>query len=90
MIEPRAVAIPAGAADRGTGRQREVSFLLRRQGSVAKSTQAGIPWLRFIRQRLGSASISGRSMAGTFRPGDRPSPRSIRRCGRAALPVKTP
>jgi hypothetical protein len=24
------------------------------QGSVAKSTHAGIPWLRFIRQRLGS------------------------------------
>ena len=23
------------------------------QGSVAKSTHAGIPWLRFIRQRLG-------------------------------------
>ena len=23
-------------------------------GSVAKSTHAGIPWLRFIRQRLGS------------------------------------
>jgi hypothetical protein len=23
------------------------------QGSVAKSTQAGVPWLRFIRQRLG-------------------------------------
>ena len=25
------------------------------QGSVAKSTHAGIPWLRFIRQRLGAA-----------------------------------
>ena len=24
------------------------------QGSVAKSTHAGIPWLRFIRQRLGA------------------------------------
>jgi hypothetical protein len=24
------------------------------QGSVAKSTQAGIPWLRFIRRRLGA------------------------------------
>jgi len=23
------------------------------QGSVAKSTHAGIPWLRFLRQRLG-------------------------------------
>jgi hypothetical protein len=23
------------------------------QGSVAKSTHAGIPWLRFIRQRMG-------------------------------------
>ena len=29
-----------------------VSF--RRAGSVAKSTHAGIPWLRYIRQRLGS------------------------------------
>jgi hypothetical protein len=26
------------------------------QGSVAKSTHAGIPWLRFIRQRLGPSS----------------------------------
>ena len=25
------------------------------QGSVAKSTHSGIPWLRFIRQRLGAA-----------------------------------
>jgi hypothetical protein len=24
------------------------------QGSVAKSTHAGIPWLRFIRRRLGA------------------------------------
>jgi hypothetical protein len=24
------------------------------QGAVAKSTHAGIPWLRFIRQRLGA------------------------------------
>jgi hypothetical protein len=33
------------------------------QGSVAKSTRAGIPWLRFIRQRLGSGFISGPSTA---------------------------
>ena len=41
------------------------------QRSVAKSTHAGIPWLRFIRQRLGPiVCISGRS-----------SPRSIPPCG---------
>jgi hypothetical protein len=36
-----------------TGRAKSV-FHFDVQGSVAKSTHAGIPWLRFIRQRLGS------------------------------------
>ena len=52
------------------------------QGSVAKSTHAGIPWLRFIRQRRGaSRPISGLSMAGTFRPDAQRWWRSIRRYG---------
>ena len=42
------------------------------QGSVAKSTHAGIPWLRFIRQRLGDCVH--------FWPFI-PSPRSIPPCG---------
>jgi len=36
-----------------TGRAKSV-FHFDVQGSVAKSTHAGIPWLRFIRRRLGS------------------------------------
>jgi hypothetical protein len=36
-----------------TGRAKSV-FQFDVQGSVAKSTHAGIPWLRYIRQRLGS------------------------------------
>jgi hypothetical protein len=36
-----------------TGRAKSV-FHFDVQGSVAKSTHAGIPWLRFIRQRLGA------------------------------------
>jgi hypothetical protein len=47
------------------------------QGSVTKSTRAGIPWLRFIRERSAPVSISGPSMGGTSRLGVRPSPRSI-------------
>jgi hypothetical protein len=35
-----------------TGRAKSV-FHFDVQGSVAKSTHAGIPWLRFIRERLG-------------------------------------
>ena len=60
------------------------------QGSVAKSTHAGHPVAAVhpaaSRER---ASISGRSTAGTFRPGARPSPRSIRRCGAAVSRGKT-
>ena len=39
------------------------------QGSVAKSTHAGIPWLRFIRQRLGERVHFWPSTVGKFRPG---------------------
>jgi hypothetical protein len=54
-----------GAARRGNARWRRLTeeragsaksvFHFDVQGSVAKSTHAGIPWLRFIRQKLGSA-----------------------------------
>jgi hypothetical protein len=40
------------------------------QGQVAKSTHAGLPWLRFIRRELGSVSTFGRSMVGRFRRAD--------------------
>jgi hypothetical protein len=53
-----------GAARSGSSRWRRLTeqrtsraksvFHFDVQGSVAKSTHAGIPWLRFIRQRLGS------------------------------------
>ena len=52
-----------GAARMGNARWRRVTeeraggaksvFHFNVQGSVAKSTHAGIPWLRFMRQRLG-------------------------------------
>ena len=52
-----------GAARMGNARWRRLTeeragsaksvFHFDVQGSVAKSTHAGIPWLRFIRQRLG-------------------------------------
>lgn len=53
-----------GAARMGNGRWRRLTeeraggaksvFHFDVQGAVAKSTHAGIPWLRFIRQRLGA------------------------------------
>ena len=50
----RAWAIPAGGAltEERAGSAKSV-FHFDVQGSVAKSTHAGIPWLRVIRQRLG-------------------------------------
>jgi hypothetical protein len=72
--------------EEATGRAKSV-FHFDVQGSVAKSTHAGIPWLRFIRQRLGSRVISGLSTAGMFPLGAQPSLRSIRRCG--AVPSRT-
>jgi len=57
-------AMGAGAARTGSSRWRRLTeeragvaksvFHFDVQGSVAKSTHAGIPWLRFIRQRLGA------------------------------------
>ena len=45
---------PLAALDRGARQDREVGLSLRCAGLGGKSTHAGIPWLRFIRQRLGS------------------------------------
>ncbi len=59
----REEAVGNGAARMGNARWRRLTeeraggaksvFHFDVQGSVAKSTHAGIPWLRFIRQRLG-------------------------------------
>jgi hypothetical protein len=54
------------------------------QGSVAKSTHAGIPWLRFIRHRLGPRVHFWPFDGWDIPAGRRPSPRSIRPCGRVA------
>ena len=89
----------SGAARMGNARWRRLTeeraggaksvFHFDVQGSVAKSTHAGIPWLRLIRQRLGTRRpLLGPSTAGTFRPGARRLPRSIRLCGRAASPMR--
>ena len=63
-FRPRRHAIGNGAARMGNARWRRLTeeraggaksvFHFDVQGSVAKSTHAGIPWLRFIRQRLGA------------------------------------
>lgn len=58
------------------------------QGTVAKSTHAGIPWLRFIRQRLGERVHFWPFDGWRYPLGGRPSPKSTRRCGAAASPVK--
>ena len=60
----RDCAVGNGAARMGNPRWRRLTeeravsaksvFHFDVQGSVAKSTHAGIPWLRFIRQRLGA------------------------------------
>jgi hypothetical protein len=58
------------------------------QGSVAKSTHAGIPWFRFIRQRLGER-VYFWPFDGWDIPAGRSSlPRSIRRSGAAAWPAR--
>ena len=85
-----------GAARMGNARWRRLTeertsgaksvFHFDVQGSVAKSTHAGIPWLRFIRGRIRSKVHFWPFIVGTFRRDVRPSPRSIRRFGAAALP----
>jgi hypothetical protein len=58
------------------------------QGTVAKSTYAGIPWLRFIRLRLG-AQVHFWPFDGWDIPDGRPpSSRFIQRCGVAASIVR--
>jgi hypothetical protein len=73
-----------GAARMGNARWRRLTeeradaaksvFHFDVQGQVAKSTHAGIPWLRYIRQRLGARVHFW--------------PWFIRPCGRAALPTR--
>jgi len=55
------------------------------QGSVAKSTHAGIPWLQQLRRdpRIRARTHSGRSTASTSKPANRSSPRSSRPCSGA-------
>ena len=45
---------PLAAADRGTRRQREIGVSFRRAGIGGEIHPCRIPWLRFIRQRLGA------------------------------------
>ena len=64
-ISSATASVGNGAARMGNARWRRLTeeraggaksvFHFDVQGSVAKSTHAGIPWLRFIRQRLGRA-----------------------------------
>jgi hypothetical protein len=50
----RAQAVPAGGdSPKNAPAAPNPVFHFDVQGSVAKSTHAGIPWLRFIRQRVG-------------------------------------
>ena len=88
-----------GAARMGNARWRRLTeeragraksvFHFDVQGSVAKSTHAGIPWLRFIRQRLGGR-VHFWPFDGWDIPADvPPSPRSIRRYGAAASHART-
>jgi hypothetical protein len=58
------------------GRSAKSVFHFDVQGSVAKSTHAGIPWLRFIRRRLGSRVHFWPFDGGDIPAGARPSPRS--------------
>jgi hypothetical protein len=83
-----------GAARMGNARWRRLTeersgtaksvFHFDVQGSVAKSTHAGIPWLPFFGSDWPTACISGHSKVGTFRQDDLLSPRSIRGYGAAA------
>ena len=83
-----------GAARMGNARWRRLTeeragsaksvFHFDVQGSVAKSTHAGIPWLRFIRERLGARVHFWPFDGWISWPGVRLSPRSIRRCGAVA------
>lgn len=56
-------------------------FLFDVQGSVAKSTFAGLPWLLYLRRWCKRPSTSGRSTVGTFRTANRSWPRSTRLYG---------
>jgi hypothetical protein len=87
-----------GAARMGNARWRRITekraggaksvFHFDVQGSVAKSTHAGIPWLRFIRRRLGDRVHFWPFTAGRFRWGVPPSSRFIRCCGAVPSPSR--
>ena len=90
-------AVGNGAARMGNTRWRRLTeeragaksvFLFDVQGAVAKSTHAGIPWLRFIRRRLGHRVHFWPFDGWRFRSGFPLSPKSIRRCGAVASPVR--
>lgn len=92
-------AVGNGAARQGNARWRRLTeeraggaksvFHFDVQGSVAKSTHAGIPGCASSADSVVPAFTSGRSTAGTSRPGVPSSSRSIPRCGTAASPART-
>src|SRR5258708_16986877 len=51
-----------------TSENRQSVFHFDVQGSVAKSTHSGLPWLRYFRQYLGDRFIFGRLMVGVCPP----------------------
>jgi hypothetical protein len=57
-------------------------------GQVAKSTHAGLPWLRYLRQRIGDRIQFGPLTVGSFRPSVHPSSRFIHLCGVRTLRVR--
>ena len=95
----------SGAARSGNSRWRRLTeeragaksvFHFDAPGSVAKATHAGLPWLRYLRQRLRTGSGAGRSTAGGTSPTTaRVWSRSTRPCGtggfreRNAAPTST-
>ena len=68
------------------GRPRSV-FHFHAPGSMAKATHAGLPWLRFIRQKLGDHVHFWPFDGGIFRLAALRSPRSIRHCGTRISPT---
>ena len=67
---------------------RNLFFNFHVQGSVAKSTHAGIPWLRFIRQRLGKRVHFWPFDGWEVPAAAPPSLKSIPGCGPRALRVR--
>ncbi len=94
-----------GAARSGSARWRRITeeragaksvFHFDVPGSVAKSTHAGLPWLRYLRQRVGrTRSFLALRRLGQSLRANPPWSRSIPRCGarvfhaKAARPIST-